>query len=420
MVIYNNIEEMVGNTPLLLIPQEIHNIPKLKLYAKCELFNPFGSIKDRIAFSMLEPQLDDAKKHNKTIIESSSGNTAKALSVLAKKNKLDFRTVTNKVRVKEMKEILHLLGAEVTELPGTSECPDPNNPEEPHAIIDKLIKQEPDKFLHTDQFFNQRNVLAHKKTGEEIINELLQVEYAFFTLGTCGSGLGIGKTLRSKNNCKIIGVITSGEGYSPGGRNQNELYEVGLFDKSFYEKIVHTSENDSIESMLELNHKVGLLCGPTTGLTFAALKKYFKDNPLQEESTAVFIACDRLEPYISYLKKEHPKIFFQEEAKQEVEEDFFAQELTIDSFESLQDKIVIDIRTPFAYKLGNIEGSINIPENVLRELIRSGPFLPRKPIVLVCPIGAASIKYAYLLEKLGYEAYTLKDGLQGWMKLHKK
>jgi cysteine synthase len=102
-MILQSITEYIGNTPLLLIPESVHGIVGIKIYAKLEYLNPFGSIKDRTALGILK------KSGDTDIIESSSGNTAKALGILANLNEKKFLTVTNRIKQKEVEDILRII-----------------------------------------------------------------------------------------------------------------------------------------------------------------------------------------------------------------------------------------------------------------------------------------------------------------------
>ena len=80
---YSSITSTIGNTPLVSLDMSKHGLGEYTVYAKCEFLNPFGSVKDRLVMGLIEPYIDDIKKHNKTIVESSSGNTAKAIAAYA-------------------------------------------------------------------------------------------------------------------------------------------------------------------------------------------------------------------------------------------------------------------------------------------------------------------------------------------------
>ena len=139
-MLYEHITELIGNTPLLKIDRAVHQLQHIDLYAKLEYYNPFGSLKDRIAYGMLKDVLAEVKSTAKTVVESSSGNTAKALSALCALYDLPFKTVTSRIRYPEVRMILHILGAQIEELPSVSECPDPFDPNDFLAVAKNLVR----------------------------------------------------------------------------------------------------------------------------------------------------------------------------------------------------------------------------------------------------------------------------------------
>lgn len=430
-MIYNSIEELIGNTPLVRIDPSIHGLKNIDVYAKLEYYNPFGSVKDRVAKGMLEPILDELKEKNKTVVEASSGNTAKALAALCGIHGLKFKTVTNRIKIPEVRAVLQTLDSDIEELPGLSDCPDPLDPNDFTTVAANLAKSDPDHYHYTDQYFNELNLRAHyENTGEEIHADLPTTNYFFGFLGTCGSSMGAGKYLKEQSGTKVVGVVADAGHHIPGGRNINELWEVGFFDKEFYEDIVQGNSLEAIEGMLTLNRSAGILCGPTTGLTyFAALKKLREIDTQVPEGTresAVFIACDRLEPYMSYIKKFRPEIYSsvtteRETVDSQTPEDVAQSEkiTPTDLEKSLQDDnvLLVDIRGHFAYSIGHITSSLNILDETFTQIVEEGNTLPtEKKVVVVCRIGDLSNKYASFLSKRGYEAYSLEGGIVNWKK----
>jgi cysteine synthase B len=425
-MIYNNITELIGNTPLLKIDPSVHGLTKIDLYAKLEYYNPFGSVKDRVALGMLTPILEDVKKNNKTIVEASSGNTAKALSALCGIYGIPFKTVTNRIKMPEVRMILQTLGADIEELPGLSDCPDPNDPNDFTTVAANLAKQHPDLYHYTDQYFNEENRETHyRTTGKEISDDLDNIDYFFGFLGTCGSSMGAGQYLKDHKKTKVVGIVADAGHHVPGGRNINELWEVGFFEKDFFEEIISGTSNLAIEYMLMLNRKTGILCGPTTGLTYAStvsyLKKLEEHIPDGERQTAVFIACDRLEPYMSYVQRYVPELYTRKTTNKEtvysVSEEAIAAVHIISSQELLllDDVLIIDIRSRFAYSIGAIPNSINIMDELFAQIIEEANAFPRsKKIVIVCRIGDISKKYAAFLSNQGYDASSLYGGIMDW------
>ena len=426
-MLYKSVTELIGNTPLIEISKEITKLKNINVYAKCELYNPFGSLKDRAGYAMLKDEIQKLKENNMTVIESSSGNTAKALQIICSMNGIPFKTVTNRIKIPETKEILKVAGAEIEELPGLSECPDPTDPNDPVAYIERIVSENPNKYYHTNQYTNLKNPKVHyEHTGKEIYDDLGKVDYFFGTLGTTGSSRGTIEYLLEKNkNLKKIGIIAEKGDTIPGIRNKDEMYEVGIFNKSLYDEIVLVNSDEAIEEMLVLNRKCGILGGPTSGAAFKGTLKYLReiDDKLEEPANAVFIACDRMEWYMSYIKKRRPEIFDSEIKRETIrtltEEDMkYAKTIDVNNAEEWIEKnnpIIIDLRGNLAYKNGHIANAINITDIFFEDLVDNGtPFSKENSVLLVCSIGDKSKKFSSLLNKKGMNVYSLENGMTAW------
>lgn len=426
-MLYKSVTELIGNTPLIEISKKITKLKNINVYAKCELYNPFGSLKDRAGYAMLKDEIHKLKENNMTVIESSSGNTAKALQIICSMNGIPFKTVTNRIKIPETKEILKVAGAEIEELPGLSECPDPTDPNDPVAYIERIVSEYPNTYYHTNQYTNLKNPKVHyEHTGKEIYDDLGKVDYFFGTLGTTGSSRGTIEYLLEKNkNLKKIGIIAEKGDTIPGIRNKDEMYEVGIFNKSLYDEIVLVNSDEAIEEMLVLNRKCGILGGPTSGAAFKGTLKYLReiDDKLKEPANAVFIACDRMEWYMSYIKKRRPEIFDSEIKRETIrtltEEDMkYAKTIDVNNAEEWIEKnkpIIIDLRGNLAYKNGHIANAINITDIFFEDLVDNGtPFSKENSVLLVCSIGDKSKKFSSLLNKKGMNVYSLENGMTAW------
>ncbi|SCD76266.1 Pyridoxal-phosphate dependent enzyme, partial [Streptomyces sp. SolWspMP-sol7th] len=128
---YDSILDTIGQTPLVRIDPAVHGLRSTELYAKLEFFNPFGSVKDRAAWGMARPALADAAERGAEVVELSSGNTAKALAVIASMHGLGFRSVTNRMNDPRGEGAAAPARGQIEELPGRSECLDPTDTEDP-------------------------------------------------------------------------------------------------------------------------------------------------------------------------------------------------------------------------------------------------------------------------------------------------
>lgn len=433
-MLYSDIEQLIGDTPLLEIPERVHGLKHIRLFAKLEHLNPFGSVKDRIAKGMLAPVQDELVEKKKTILEASSGNTAKALAALGGTKGLAFKTVTNRIKSPEVRMLLQTLGADIEELPGLSDCPDPMDPNDFTTVAENMAKQNPDVYHYTDQYFNTLNLESHKTTGKEIWDDLEgKVDLYFGFLGTCGSSMGVGTYLKENNpNVGVYGVVADAGYHVPGGRNMNELWEVGFFKKEFFTEILSGTSPQAIEGLLVLNRECGILGGPTSGLTYYATVQKLKeidaqlDNPA-EKLNATFIVCDRIEPYMSYIQKYQPDIFSVNNTTRKTvhtlteEELRAAQSITVDTLNealneaAVERPLIIDVRGHFAFSIGSVPGSINILDELFASMINEGPMFPKDTkLVIVCANETLSRRYASFLKTQGYDASFLEGGITAY------
>lgn len=424
-MVYKHITELIGNTPILEIDPKVHGLKNIQLYAKLEYFNPFGSVKDRIAWGMLKDDIGSIIKEKRTILEASSGNTAKALQILASIYGVKFKTFSNRVNVREVKQVLQLLGTEIEEFSGLSECPDPNALDGVFAALHKQLVRNPKKYFHPSQYTNQKNINTHfAGTGKEIQADLGKVDYLIGGLGTTGSTRGIAECLKHVNpTLKTIGVVSGENDFIPGIRSEKELWEVGLFQREFYDQILTIESRDAVTGSLDLMRRCGILAGPTSGAAFTASLQYLRniDSRLKHKSKAVFIACDRAEWYLSYYKLRRPEIFgytknmTSRSLPQTAVE--AAKEIKPKELSKLMKNgcTIVDMRNNAQFRLMHIKGSVNLPEDELENLLgRTLPFSKGLPVVVVCLVGKQSKRFAALLTRLNYKAYNLAGGILSW------
>jgi len=424
-VLYSDITELIGNTPLLRLDPGKHGIDGAELYAKLEFCNPFGSVKDRIAWGIIRDDLPGITSRGQTLIEASSGNTAKALQVLAAMHGIRLRVLTNRTKVPEVRDALELLGGELEELPGLSECPDPTVPNDVFSAIEKLMAENPGTYYHTSQYTSQRNLVTHQDTtGKEIFDDIGPVDFLFGGLGTTGSTRGAGTYLRAANpRLQTIGIVSTRDDFIPGIRSEAELWEVGLFERDFYAEIMPVRSADAVDAVVDLARRHGVLGGPTSGAAYWAARQYLQRQPAAGGGPrrAVIIACDRLEPYLSYIRQRRPELFGQTRgvtprdppARALAAAGISAAELA--SLGADAPVLCVDTRGSMAYRIGHVPGSVNIRDDHLEDMLRQGfPFPSSRKIVLICPIGEYSKRLAASLTQAGHDAASLAGGIVAW------
>lgn len=310
-MLIKSIFELIGNTPLLEIAPTVHGLQNINLFAKLEHLNPFGSIKDRAAWNILSQELASLKVNGNSVIESSSGNMAKAMQVICSMHDIPFRLLTDRAPVKDIKNILQVLGANIEIFENSTDSSDKQ--ESSTTKIEKELSSQPGMYFHPNQYNNERNSQTHfENTGPEIIFDLKEpVDFFIAPMGTSGSSRGTGEYLRAQNqDLKIIGVLSKEGQAIPGTRNREELKSVGLFKSNIYNHIIEATSEDAIVGMLALARKSGILAGPSSGATYMAALNYLStiDSQLTTKTNAVFIVCDRMESYMSYLAAHKPEL----------------------------------------------------------------------------------------------------------------
>ncbi|HEY9681009.1 MAG TPA: pyridoxal-phosphate dependent enzyme [Oculatellaceae cyanobacterium] len=427
-MIFNKITDMIGNTPLLVIPPEVHGLKNIDLYAKLEMMNPFGSVKDRVAWGLVKDDIEEIKAKGKTIYENSSGNTAKALQAIAAIHGVRTKLVTYLAKVDSVKDIIRLLGAEIEEVLGGSECFDPNDPNDPQFLIAKMVKEDPGKAYFPSQFTNPKNPDVHyQTTGKEIVDDLGRLDFFFGGLGTSGSTLGAAKRIRAEGNPELVtvGICASKNDFIPGIRSLDQMWESGLFEKGNYNDFVYVDSGESVDAMMELVQKVGILCGPTSGASYLGTVRYLRkiDSELTERKKAVFIVCDRVEWYMEYIRQRRPHLFghVMKAGSLRAFEKEPADSGCVLSVESApewierEQPLIVDVRGNLAYKMASLPGSINVPWELLETMIDGAdPFPKDRALLLVCPVGEKTTRYAAYLQSRGYRAFGLGGGILSW------
>lgn len=430
-MLVEKITDLIGNTPLLKLSSDVTGLKNIDVYAKLEMMNPFGSVKDRTVWGMIRDDLEEISRNGMTIYENSSGNTAKSLAAIASLTGVNFKLVSSLKKVKEQKEILQIMGAEIQEVVNASNCFDPTDPNDPQYLIERAAAENPGKVYFPSQFTNKKNPEFHEcTTAQEIVDDLGAVDYFFGGLGTTGSSLGIATRLKAGNPAfKAVGITAATNHFIPGIRSLNQMAESELFQKSFYESILSLTETDALNGMLALAKKYGVLAGPSSGANYHAAMQYLLSIDAEQSSRkkAVFIVCDRMEWYISYVRERMPELFGEE--RQNSRFGTFNSEpidivpevpgAEIDHWKASHPvHMIVDTRVPQSFDLLSIPGSVNMPQDVFERWIENdNPFSKGMSVLIICAIGERSRHYAAYLNSIGAKAYNLAGGIMEWSDL---
>lgn len=312
-MIYNNILETIGNTPLIKLNKVVEGVPGTIL-GKVEAFNPGHSIKDRMALKMVEDAEKDGRlKAGGTIIECTSGNTGMgiALAACVKGYKCIF-TTTDK-QSKEKADILKALGAEVIICPTDVTADDPKSY---YSVAERLSK-EIENSVWCNQYDNLSNRKAHYlSTGPEIWNQLDgKLTHFVATVGTGGTISGTGKYLKEQNpDIKVWGVDSYGsvlkKYHETGEFDEKEIYPYLLegvgediipknIDFDVIDHFEKVTDKDAAILSRRLAKEEGLLLGYSAGAALGGVLQ-MKDQ-LTEDSVVVVVFHDHGSRYVGKL-----------------------------------------------------------------------------------------------------------------------
>ncbi len=287
--------DLIGNTPVVDVSNLSPN-PDVRILAKLEMQNPFGSVKDRIAKAMIErAEKDGTLSPGQTIIEPSSGNTGIALAAIAKIKGYPIKILMPTSVSIERRQMLEIFGAEIILTPGEE------GSNGAVARARDLAAQHPEWcFLY--QYANDANPTAHYEgTGPEILRDVPDITHFVAGLGTSGTLMGTGRFLKEQNpDIQIVAVEPPLGEVVEGLRNFDEGYIPPVFENwSGFElldrkRVVRPRE--SIEWTRRLVSECGIFAGLSSGAALAGAVKVAGEI---ESGTIVFIVCDGGWKYLS-------------------------------------------------------------------------------------------------------------------------
>lgn len=280
----------IGNTPLIRIKKLTDGLD-VAVYAKLEGYNPAGSVKDRIAKSMIEEAEKTGRLSKQTvIIEPTSGNTGIGLAMVAAAKGYKLQVLMPETMSIERRKILTALGAEIILTPGDEGMPG--------AICRaQALSQKPGYFM-PNQFANPANAQAHYEgTGKEILEQISQVDVFVAGLGTSGTLMGAGKRLKEANpKTKIVAVEPYPKSKIQGLRSLEEGYIPPIFDPERLDDKVLVSDDEAFDMARQLLRVEGLSVGISSGAAMVEARRQVKK---MKEGTLVVVFPDRAERYLS-------------------------------------------------------------------------------------------------------------------------
>ena len=302
-MIYQNALETIGQTPLIRLNKICAHL-SCDVYAKCEFFNPGGSVKDRIAFRMVCAAEEEGKiKKGDTLIEPTSGNTGIGLALVGAIKGYKVIIVMPEKMSQEKELILKALGAEIRRTPTEVSW---DHPDSHINLARRLTNELPNAFM-LDQYTNPANIEVHyETTAVEILEDLNnQLDMVVLGAGTGGTITGLSRRIKEKcSDCAIIGVDPVGSVLAgPGSVHPYEVEGVGydfvpeVLDRSQITKWVKTEDAESFQMALKLIKEEGLLCGGSSGAAVVAVLK--EAIHLKKGQKCVVILPDGARNYMS-------------------------------------------------------------------------------------------------------------------------
>jgi [CysO sulfur-carrier protein]-thiocarboxylate-dependent cysteine synthase len=283
-----NLLELVGNTPLV----ELNPVGDVRVYAKLESENPTGSIKDRIAKSMIEAaEASGELEPGRELLEPTSGNTGISLALVAKLKGYPLTCVMPENATEERKRLLRLFGAEIVFSP-----PDQGSNGAVRLALE-LAERDPRYFMPF-QYGNEANPRAHYEgTGAEIAEALDRVDVLVAGLGTGGTLMGAGERLRERFPELVVAAAEPLPGDPVMGlRSLDEGYVPPILDVSKLDRKVLVSNEESVREVRRLLDEEGIFAGVSAGAVGHVARKLAAEL---DEGVVVAILADGGWKYLS-------------------------------------------------------------------------------------------------------------------------
>jgi [CysO sulfur-carrier protein]-thiocarboxylate-dependent cysteine synthase len=288
---YGDIVQAIGNTPLVEL-RRLSPKPGVRIYAKLESYNPTGSVKDRVARSMLErAESDGLIAPGQTILEPTSGNTGISLAMICSRKGYPLKVVMPDNVTQERTQLLRMYGAEIIYSPGDQGS---NG-----AVAMALDMAEAESSYYMPyQYGNQANPDAHYHgTAVEILEELDEVDAFVGGLGTGGTLMGNARRLKEENEDTLVVAAEPLQGELVQGlRSLEDGYIPPIIDLDLLDRKIFVSNRDSVVWTKKLLEEEGLFAGVSSGAIAAIAARVAGE---MDEGNVVFVAPDDGWKYLS-------------------------------------------------------------------------------------------------------------------------
>ncbi len=288
---YGDIVQAIGNTPLVEL-RRLSPKPGVRIYAKLEGYNPTGSVKDRVARSMIERAEEEGQiGPGQTILEPTSGNTGISLAMICRRKGYPLKVVMPDNVTAERTQLLQMYGAEIVNSPGEQGS---NG-----AVAMALEMAEGDASYYMPyQYGNPANPRAHYDgTAAEILEELDDVAAFVGGLGTGGTLMGNGRRLKEENPDTLVVAAEPLQGELVQGlRSLDDGYIPPIIDLELLDRKIFVSNRDAVVWTKKLLDEEGLFLGVSSGAIARIAVRVAEDL---DEGNVVFVAPDDGWKYLS-------------------------------------------------------------------------------------------------------------------------
>mgnify|MGYP000465119085 FL=1 len=294
-VVRKSILDEIGHTPILRLTQLTDHLkPKVEVWAKLEMFNPGGSIKDRPALQMiLDAEASGLLTPGKVILDSTSGNTGIAYAMIGVVKGYQVELVMPSSVSIERRYVIQSYGAKLI-------LSDPLEGSDGAILMCRdILAADPERYYKPDQYNNPSNPKAHYlHTASEIWEQTQgRVTHLVATLGTSGTLIGTGRRLKELNpDVKIVAIEPPEFHGVEGLKNMDVSIVPGIYDASVWDEKVQVETEDAYDAARRLTRELGLLVGQSCG---AAMVGALKVAETLDEGVVVTLFPDSGEKYMS-------------------------------------------------------------------------------------------------------------------------
>ena len=312
MIVADDLTELIGHSPVLRVKTAR---PDWDVFLKLESFNPSGSFKDRTAWGLISAAEERSLcKPGTTLVESSSGNTAKALAMLAAARGYEFIAVVDKHAPADKLNAIRVFGGKL------HFCADEDDPGGGHLVdvrreTAKRLAAEIPGAVNLDQYDNPDNPLGYYRSlGPELLEQVPRIDFFVGTIGTGSSLSGTARYLKEHGKTTVIalepkgsahysprghGYFISGPGYPPGAKLPKNI------DHSVIDRHDSVSDAQAFNTMRYFASKKGLLMGDSGGMVaYYAMKYIDGTEPSRRRKAMVLLVGDGGESYLSHAFNE--------------------------------------------------------------------------------------------------------------------